>query len=78
MAQVGKDVEIRKASWEGQVPIVFQLNADEVTSLSAPDPYYISFQPLPLSSSFVFLSFSFMCSFLNAMGSTAWHHEEAT
>jgi hypothetical protein len=38
-----KDVEIRKSMWEGQVPIVFQLNPDEVTSLQPPEPYYISF-----------------------------------
>jgi len=35
-----KDAEIRKAMWEGQVPIVFQLNPDEVTSLQPPEPYY--------------------------------------
>jgi hypothetical protein len=41
-----KDAEIRKSMWEGQVPIVFQLNPDEVTSLQPPEPYYISFPPL--------------------------------
>lgn len=43
--EVVKDVEVRKAMWEGQVPIVFQLNPDEVTSLQQPEPFYIS---LPL------------------------------
>ena len=40
-----EDSEIRRAIWEGAIPIVFSIAQDEVTSLQPPFPYYVSSLP---------------------------------
>jgi hypothetical protein len=35
------DDQIRKAIWEGAIPVVFQLAQREITSLQTPHPYYV-------------------------------------
>jgi hypothetical protein len=75
---LAKDVEIRKAMWEGQVPIVFQLNPDEVTSLQPPEPYYISSTRLPFQLSFYLFTFyylfylSFIFGWCSGVGRVCW------
>eukprot|EP01089_Gocevia_fonbrunei_P018571 TRINITY_DN630_c0_g2_i2.p1 TRINITY_DN630_c0_g2~~TRINITY_DN630_c0_g2_i2.p1 ORF type:complete len:296 (+),score=56.84 TRINITY_DN630_c0_g2_i2:61-888(+) len=35
------DEEIRKAIWNGAIPIVFNISSNEITQYDSPDPYYI-------------------------------------
>lgn len=37
------DEEFRKEVWKGQIPIRFELTANEVTTLQPPSEYYVSF-----------------------------------
>ncbi len=38
---VVSDAAIRNSVWQGEIPVVFHLNPDEVTSLQSPEPYYV-------------------------------------
>lgn len=35
------DREVLREIWDGKLPICFQLNAEEVNDLQAPEPYYL-------------------------------------
>lgn len=43
------DDNVRKAVWEGGVPIVFTLHQNDLTTFEPPLPYYVSSRPLILS-----------------------------
>lgn len=38
---MANDREVLREIWEGKIPVCFQLNAEEVSDLQAPDPFYL-------------------------------------